>query len=379
MQYRKFGRLDFEVSTLGFGCMRLPIIDNDESKIDEKEAIHIIRYGIDHGINYIDTAYPYHKGNSEILVGKALKDGYREKVKLATKLPVWLTNTYEDFDKYLNEQLKKLGTDSIDFYLLHTLNERWWHKVRDLGVLNFLDQALKDGRIKYAGFSFHDEVKIFKEIVDAYDWSFCQIQLNYMDEHYQAGIEGLHYAASKNLAVVIMEPLKGGRLAIHPPEEVIQLWNTTKIKQSPAAWALKWVCNHPEVSVVLSGMGTLDQVIENIKIIEDAYPNSLTELELTTIHKVKEKYNELMKVPCTGCGYCMPCPNKVDIPGNFALYNDAFMYNTLEKSISEYHQMKERKRASACITCGKCLEACPQNISIIEYLKDVDNTLGKKY
>lgn len=372
MQYRKFGKCDFEVSALGYGCMRFPIVEGDNGKINEEEAIKLLRYAIDNGVNYVDTAYPYHKGTSEIVVGKALKDGYRERIKLATKLPAWLTNTYEDFDKYLNEQLKKLDTEYIDFYLLHALDKETWHKIKDLGVLKFVDKALADGRIKHIGFSFHDDIETFKEIVDAYDWTFCQIQYNYMDEDFQAGTEGLKYAAAKGLAVVIMEPLRGGKLAQTPPEGVQEIFNRAKVKRTPAEWGLSFVWNHPEVTVVLSGMGEMNQVIENMKTADKVAPNSLTEEELNIIEDVKKKYDELTMVKCTGCEYCLPCPSGVVIPRNFSLYNDAVMFNKLDEYKTMYQErMPEKARASKCVECGKCETLCPQHLSIRKYLKDV--------
>lgn len=377
MQYRRFGKCDFEVSALGFGCMRLPVIDNDEGKINEEEAIRIIRYAIDNGVNYIDTAYPYHKGQSELVVGKALKDGYRERVKLATKYPSWLANSYEDFDKYLNEQLDKLQTSSIDMYLVHSLTKSRWEKLKELGVLRFLDEALKDGRIKYAGFSFHDDKETFKKIVDDYNWTFCQIQYNYMDENYQAGTEGLEYAADKGLAVIIMEPLKGGKLAKTPPAKVQAIWNKSNVKKTPAQWALNWIWNRPEVAVVLSGMGTMEQVVENMQTASEAYPDSLTRDQLDLISEVKEAYKSLIKVDCTGCSYCMPCPAKVDIPENFELYNHGVMYDDIENSKKAYFRfLGEENRASACVKCGKCETVCPQHLSIRKHLEEVHSALG---
>ncbi|MDP4143367.1 MAG: aldo/keto reductase [Bacillota bacterium] len=378
MQYRKFGKCDFEISSLGFGCMRLPILNGKSGDIDEPQAIGLIRHAIDRGVNYVDTAYPYHDYQSEVLVGKALKDGYREKVKLATKMPVWLVKEYSDFDKYLNEQLKKLDVEYIDMYLLHALDKNRIDELEKIGIYKFLDEALKDGRIKYAGFSFHDDVNTFKRIVDAYNWSFCQIQYNFMDENYQAGKEGLEYAASKGLAVVIMEPLKGGKLAKNPPNEVQAIYNTAVNKKSPANWALSWVWNHPEVTLLLSGMNSMEQVDENIDTASKALPNSFITEEVEVMDKVKAKYKELLKIGCTACEYCLPCPAGVNIPHNFSLYNEVYMYNDLAGAKGTYnHWIDPKSRASSCVECGKCEKACPQHLSIRALLKDVHTTLGQ--
>ncbi|ABY93876.1 MULTISPECIES: aldo/keto reductase [Thermoanaerobacter] len=370
MQYRQFGKLNIAISALGFGLMRLPAIDNDNSKIDEAEAIRMIRYAIDNGVNYIDTAWPYHGGNSEIVAGKALKDGYREKTFLATKLPTWLINEKEDMDKYLNEQLKKLQTDHIDFYLLHALDKNKWENMKKVDALSWAEKKKQEGKIRYIGFSFHDEYPVFQEIVDYYDkWDFCQIQYNYMDIDVQAGEKGLKYAASKGLGVVIMEPIRGGRLA-NPPKAVQDIWDTAKVKRTPAEWALQWLWNQPEVSVVLSGMSTFEQLKENIESAKRSGINTLTKEELEIVSKVRNKYKELSPIACTGCNYCMPCPNGVNIPRNFELYNEAHMYNTYEANRRDYENLGDAK-ASSCIECGTCESVCPQHLTIIDYLKEV--------
>ena len=370
MQYRTFGNLDWKPSALGFGAMRLPFIGDDRGNIDEPEAIRMMRYAIDHGVNYVDTAYPYHKGTSEVVVGKTLQDGYREKVKLATKLPCWLVKTSEDFDKYLTEQLERLQTDHIDFYLLHALRDKTWPTMVELNVFDWAEKAIDEGRINYLGFSFHDKLEIFKEIVDSYDWTFCQIQYNFMDEDYQAGTKGLKYAAKKGLAVVVMEPVRGGQLA-DPPQSIKELWDTAPRKRLPVDWAFQWVWNHPEVSLALSGMSTMEQVEQNIASADQSGPGTLTGEELVVIARVQNKYKELCPIPCTRCEYCMPCPNGVKIPEIFEIYNEALMYEKPEAARRAYQWVKEEERADQCVQCGNCEEVCPQSIEIIEWLAKV--------
>jgi predicted aldo/keto reductase-like oxidoreductase len=374
MLYRKFGKTNEMVSILGFGCMRLPLLPGGNfSNIDEKYAAELIRFAIDEGVNYIDTAYPYHgsgmgsAGQSEPFVGKVLKDGYRQKVNIATKLPSWLVKTRSDMDKFLNEQLKRLGTDTIDFYLVHALNTTLWKNVKEAGVAGFLDQAIRDGRIKYAGFSYHEEEEFFNDIVDGYDWSFCQIQYNYMDEEFQAGRKGLNYAAQKGLGLTIMEPLKGGKLAVNIPADVQSVFDQDDNKMTPAEWALRWVWDHPEVSTLLSGMNSREQVAENIKIAGNAEENSLTAKDKDVIEQVKNVFRQKIKVDCTSCSYCMPCEQGVNIPGCFNFYNNYYMFGREES----YRMLPPGQRASNCIECGDCENKCPQSIKIREELQNV--------
>lgn len=381
MLYRKFGSTNLETSILGFGCMRLPTVEDadensDVGNIDKEEAIKMIRYGIDNGINYIDTAYTYHDEKSEVLLGYALQDGYREKVNLVTKLPIWKAEKYEDFNRLLDEQLTRLQTDYLDIYLVHALNKSRWEKAKELKVFDFLEQAVKDGKIKHVGFSFHDKLEVFKEIVDGYDWDVCQTQLNYIDENYQAGLEGMHYAAAKGMAIVIMEPLRGGRLTNNLSPEVQAIWDSASVKRTPAEWAFRWLYNHPEISVVLSGMSTMEQVVENIKTANEGHPNSLTEEEIDVVNRVKDFYHSKIRVHCTDCQYCLPCPQGVAIPQIFATYNDASIWDDFAGGARRYKGFIDKSTdASLCQECGLCEDACPQNLTIIEYLKEAAQAL----
>jgi predicted aldo/keto reductase-like oxidoreductase len=377
MNYRKFGKLDVQISALGFGCMRLPTIDGKSGNIDQTEATRMIRCAIDSGVNYIDTAYGYHERMSEIAVGKALQDGYRQKVKLATKLPVWLVNETGDFDKLLNEQLDKLQTDHVDFYLMHALNRDSWKKVVDLGLLQRAEAAIADGRVRHIGFSFHDDLDTFKQIVDGYDqWTFCQIQYNYMDIENQAGTEGLQYAASKGLAVIVMEPLLGGKLARHIPA-LDSIWETTETQRAPADWALQWLWNQPEVTLLLSGMSTMQQVEENLASASCSGIAILSADEQAVIASVREKIKQLSPIPCTKCEYCLPCPNGVNIPRNFEVYNEGAMYFDHDNARRAYKQwIKDDEKAAQCIQCQECEDKCPQKILISQWLPVLDEVLG---
>ncbi len=379
MKYRKFGNLDWEVSALSMGTLRLPTEDRtlmSGEVIKEDEAIATIRYGIDNGINYVDTAYNYHNFKSEPVVGKALRDGYRQKVKLATKSPVSRIGKTEDFDRILNEQLTKLQTDYIDFYLFHSIDgKKWRQTVLGLGLIERIEAAKKAGKIGHVGFSFHDSFSEFKAIVDGYDkWEFCQIQYNYMDVNNQAGAKGLKYAAAKGLPVIVMEPLLGGMLA-NPPASIRREFEAYDPAKSAAYWGLRWLWNQPEVTLVLSGMNAISQVEENIRTADASGVNTLSDADLDFIERVRKKYEEKRAIPCTGCSYCMPCPNGVEIPRSFKFYNDAYMHDDLETEKKTYAFWK-RGQASACVACKVCESKCPQHIPISTWMPKVHSLLG---
>lgn len=376
MQYRTLGKTPLEVSALGFGTMRLPVIESEDNKVNEPLAIEMIRYAIDHGVNYADSAWPYHGGNSERVLGKALADGYREKVVLATKLPVWDVNSIEDCDRFLNEQLERLRTDRIDCYLFHCLTADRWPKMRDLGVHEWMLQARAGGRIGEIGFSFHDKLDVFKEIVDAFDWALCQIQYNFVNEDVQAGTEGLEYAAAAGLGVVIMEPLFGGTL-VTAPDEIQAIW-TEAGRDNCVDAALQWLWNKPQVSLVLSGMSTAEQVVRNVASADVSGVGSMSEADEALIARVQEAYRAFAPVPCTKCGYCMPCPNGVDIPGVFELYNNGVVFkgSSLQLCKNLYKMIPEEARAHKCLACGDCEEKCPQKIAISEEMPKVHEGLS---
>jgi len=376
MQYRTLGKTGLEVSALGFGLMRLPVIDGKDDAIDEPKAIEMIRHAIDQGVNYVDSAYVYHGGSSEKLIGKALADGYREKVILATKLPVWDVKSIEDADRILNEQLARCQTNTIDCYLLHCLTVDRWPAVRDLGITDWLLRAQADGRIGKIGFSFHDKLDVFKEIVEAFDWDFCQIQYNFMNEDVQAGTEGLQYAAARNLGVVIMEPLFGGTL-VGGPDEVMAIWKEGG-KINGVDSALKWLWNKPEVSLVLSGMGTMEQVVQNLASADASGVGLMSEADQALVARVREAYKSFAPVPCTKCHYCMPCPNGVDIPGVFELYNNGVILQGSSLGLSKglYKLMPESARADRCSACGACEDKCPQQIRVSEEMPKVHEGLS---
>lgn len=376
MRYTPFGSLGFNVSRFGIGTMRLP---TQSKKIDEAQAIEMIRYGIDGGVTYIDTAWPYHSQQSEPLVGKALAGGYRERILLATKSPIWICETYEDYEKYLDEQLRRLNTDHIDFYLLHAMNKERWKIHSEQGCLKFLDEMVRKGKIRYPAFSFHDDYATFVEILDSYDWKMCQIQLNVLDGDSQATVKGLQHAGRKGVPVVIMEPLKGGKLALDHNPVIRSIYDRYPEKRSSAAWAFRWLCRFPEITVILSGVSNLDQLKENLEIFDTVDTSPLTEEELKIYREVQEYFRQRIQVDCTACRYCVPCPKGVAIPDIFREYNDSYMYGDFGWPVGNYRSMRSKGTgADACVECGACESQCPQRIPIIEKLKEAHQWLTQK-
>jgi len=374
MQYRTVKKNGDKLSVLGFGGMRFP---ENNGKIDELRATRQLKQAIDKGVNYVDTAYIYHYGKSESFIGKALSDGYRAKVKLATKLPVWFVKSREDMDRFLNTQLKNLKTDYIDYYLLHALNGKSWNQMKKLGVFDFINSAKEEGKILNIGFSFHGLKDDFKRIIDEYEkWVFCQIQYNYLDEKHQAGRYGLEYAASKDIAVFIMEPLRGGMLVSNIPEPVQKVFDESGFKGSPAYWALRWVLNRSDVTMVLSGMNNEKHIEENISTAIETIPDSMSDVELEFVSRLEKAFRNYLKVSCNGCGYCMPCPHGVNIPTCLEVYNGYVPGNkiaALSKYIGRVYNLSDGTSSGAflCKKCGLCEEKCPQDIEIQRHLMDI--------
>jgi uncharacterized protein len=374
MQYRPFGRLDWRVSALGFGMMRLPVLNGDHEQIDEAKAIRMLHHAIDQGVNYLDSAHIYHGGKADGFLGKALHGGYREKVKVATKLTTWTIEEPDDMERHLEAQLAEMQIGAIDFYLFHSLDRGRWEKMKAFKALAWAERARDDGRIKHIGFSFHDRLEGLKQIVDEYDgWELCQIQYNYLDTKYQAGTEGLRYAASKGLAVVVMEPLRGGCLA-DPPPAIRNVFARAQTRRTPVEWGLRWVWNQPEVTTVLSGMSTLQQVEENITSAERSGVNVLTEGELAMFADARKASQKLGWVPCTGCGYCLPCPKDIPIPDYFTMYNWT-VFGKPERGKQAYTWRPKERHADMCSQCGQCEARCPQHLPIPELLPKVHAAL----
>lgn len=374
MQYKVFPKINEKVSLLGMGCMRFPL--NEDESVDEAQSIDMIRSAIDSGVNYVDTAYTYHQGDSEKIVGKALKDGYREKVLLADKMPIWLAKDKEDVKRIFDTQFQRLQVDCVDMYLVHNLSTPLWKRTKKLEALPFLEEMRAQGKIRYIGFSFHDTFDCFKEIVDAYEWDFCQIQMNYMDQNFQAGVKGLEYAASKGLGVISMESLKGGRLVAAIPPSVQKIFDACPIKKSPAEWAFKWLANRPEITLMLSGMGRKSELEENIEILSKENVAELTAEEAALIDDVAAEYNRLIPYPCTSCQYCMPCPQKLEIYKIINYYNDWNVYEQNPNTAFEYNNWLV-KHGSDCIGCKACEEKCPQHLNISEAMQKAAGIFGR--
>ncbi|MCA1950164.1 MAG: aldo/keto reductase [Treponema sp.] len=379
MKYRTFPKMpELPVSALGLGMMRLPTRDSDPAHIDEAATERLFLAAIEQGVTYVDTAYPYHNGASEIVTGKLInKHGLRDKVQLATKCPVWLVREETDWEKLLSEQLAKLDTDHIDFYLLHALNAERWDTIQRLRGLEYLERAKAQGKIRHIGFSFHDSRDVFTRIIDGYNnWEFCQVQYNYLDTDFQAGLQGIRYAAERHIGVIVMEPLRGGALA-KVPEAVERLFAATGQIRRPAEWALRFALDRPEVVTVLSGMGSAEQVIENTAVAGYAAAHNLSSQELAAYSGAAAYFHEKMPVPCTSCGYCMPCPNGVAIPDVFAIYNSAVAFDEREGNSKWYQKgyVSSGKGADSCIACGECMPKCPQHIDIINSLAEAHRAL----
>ncbi len=371
MKYRHIEKLGLDLSLFGIGCMRLPYHTDESGKqiVDESVSTPLIRHAIDAGVNYFDTAYVYSGGRqNEIALGHALRDGYRDRVHVATKMAPWTCKVPEDMDRVLSESLEDLETDHLDFYLVHALSRSAWQNMKNLGVTDFLDRAKADGRIRFAAFSFHDEYDAFHEILHDYDWDLCQIQFNLTDENYQAGIRGLREAGNMGIPVVIMEGLLGGRLAT-VPKEVAELYDAFPVKRSPVEWAFRWIADHPEVATILSGVQSMEQCVDNLDIFDRCEAGIMTEDEHDLIARVREAYKSRTRVPCTGCAYCMDCPFGVNIPRVFSLWNEESIYGNGGKRF--YRRLMEKEHgADQCMKCGACEEKCPQHLPIPDLLAE---------
>jgi uncharacterized protein len=381
MLYREIGGTGVKASILGFGCMRLPTLGKPQD-IDRDAAAEMLHYAIEHGVTYVDTAYFYHAerfgmaGASEPFVGEALSGGWRERVSLATKLPLGLVKTRDDMDRYLEEQLGRLNTDHVDCYLLHGMNFRTWERIRDLGVVEFLERARSQGLIRFPAFSFHGPAEDFPRIIDAWDgWAFGQIQYNYMDTGFQAGHAGLRYAADRGFGVVVMEPLKGGKLAGALPEGVQEVLDRAPGHRSNVELALRYVWNEPGVSLLLSGMNAMEQVVQNVALADEGLPDSLTDEELAIYAEARAALQARTKCDCTACRYCMPCASGVDIPGVLAALNAAAMWEDANPWMTGY--IATQGKASSCTECGSCLEVCPQGLQVPDLMKEAVALFGE--
>jgi predicted aldo/keto reductase-like oxidoreductase len=379
MKYSKFGKQDWVVSISGLGMMHLPLLDWKSAEINEFEAIKMVHYAVDHGINYIDLGWPLEIKNYKTLlylVNRALQENYRSKVRLAAYLPSVMINSIEDCDRCLNLLLKWLQTDRVDYYLLGALDRNKWPALKQIGVLHWAEKAMAEGRIGQLGFGFHDEFRYLQDIINDYDnWTLCQFRYSYLDIDHHPGLPGIRYAASKGLSVVVTEPLRGGRLTQYPPEPVSRLWDSAPTKRSLAEWGLRWVWNHPEISTVVSNVSSLQQLKETISLASNTDPGTLTPQEEALISQVREAYRSLKPLSCTTCRSCLPCPQGIDAPRILEIYNDAVMFDDIEFGQSLYR--KEKLTAEVCNGCGICVQRCPQRINIPEMLRKVEMLIGE--
>ena len=378
MEYVKLGKISDKVSRFGLGCMRLPSIEMEDGKkeIDDDEAVKLIRSAIDRGVNYLDTAYMY--GRSEEVVGKALQDGYREKVTLVTKIPMGSVESHEDLYRVFEEECQRLQTDYLDVYFLHNMNMGSWPKVKEYDAISFMKDLKAKGKIKHCGFSFHERPELLEEILDAFDeWDLVMIQYNYLDKFNQAGRKGLELLASRGIPVTVMEPLRGGLLAGEIPDKITEAFGDFKPEMSHVEKSFMWLYNQPEVSVVLSGSSSMEQLDDSLRIFENSKPGVLTEEDEKIYDAARAEWNKMVKVPCTGCNYCIPCPANVNIPEVFRMYNETAKSKNPQKWLYKVILGNTGEDASKCVECGACEAKCPQSIPIMEKLKEADEELLK--
>lgn len=383
MKYRTLGKTGIKASVLGFGTMRLPITDENPEHVDIKETERMIEYAVENGVNIFDTAWVYHTtdrskpGVSESIVGDILSQGFYDKVHVATKMPSWEIKSWEYFDQTLDKQLERLKTDQIELFYVHSIKDSYYEDIKEAGLYEFVDRALSDGRIKHACFSTHASLEVFEQILSDYDkWDCALTQLNYLDENDNTGLEGVKKLSQKNIGTFIMEPLRGGQLVQNQPKTIQEIFNTEGSKYTPIEWAFNYLWNKEEVNCVLSGMGNLKQVKQNIEIANNAEIGKFTKEDEELLHKIKNEYDKLNNIPCTGCNYCMPCPFGVNIPKCFREYNLDLQSDSNITSVQYKFHLNEDRQAHNCVGCNQCTHLCPQHIEIPRNLKKVEKHFG---